>query len=211
MGWIPNFQPSRSWFAGRMFFFQPLELIKKQEDILHPCLNDLVAFYEAGWNILRGIRVLYSLQADIDHASYMELLKELETLIPSNLFADLNKLLLKEFRIRFFYSSAGGYEIFAVLDTEKMEEITSDHYPTLCPKSTLEKIKAIPRFKEMLKLAYEERIDNLESCLSTAIDIFGHCYMKSNSEELGYGFEPIYHSDHECYEIIVDQGLAEDI
>jgi acetyl-CoA carboxylase beta subunit len=63
----------------------------------------------------------------------------------------------------------------------------------------------------MLKLAYEERIDNLENCLSTAIDIFGHYYMKTNSEELGYAFEPIYHSDHECYQIIVDQGLAEDI
>jgi hypothetical protein len=47
--------------------------------------------------------------------------------------------LLKEFRIRFFYSSAGAYEIFAVLDTEKMEEITSDHYPMLCPKLPLEK------------------------------------------------------------------------
>lgn len=226
----PDTSPTTRWFIGRMFFYPAKELLENKEKIETVNFRILYLINRARLNILRGLRAALELHPD-NGKGYPKMIKEIEPLVSTAQYEKIHSIFMKKHSFRFStWSSIYGYSSSTIVDTltnkvykkcfpeeSSYEENLSfcgeypscEEYPFYEEYSSYVDQRPRELTFDIFDLAFQERIKNLQDCLSIAIDTLGFdVYYKDKKNELIENFEFDYKV---YYEIIVDQGFAENI
>ena len=197
MGYVPNYLPSRRWFAGRVFLEKAKKILDKYTNGFQYELDESVKIlseiFSARLQVIRGIRTVLELPAE-KNCSLKELVREIEGKISKEKFEELYNTYFQEFEVRYYGSCqyVPDYEFF----------YKGKNYRFLSKSEELYKL---------IDKAIKERLQNLEKLLNIAIDMFFQVYVEDKKDEIFYySFAEVY-DDYEVYDVLVKNGIVSSI
>jgi len=192
MEFAPSLSPSERWFMGRVFLEKSKVVLEKYKDKKEFDTNELIKILSevclGRINIIRGIRLCLNLTSwNVEKPDILANIEEVKKKINDVLFNKLYETYKAIFEVKYLGLNKDKSNYIFEYQNKKIEyNIESEE----CVK--------------ILNKAITERLNNLETLLEIARDIFFEVYVEDRAKELvGYLFSIKYETLEEFYEDLI--------